>query len=164
MWTDTTENRAFVTELSKEIVAEVAPEELALFDQLVTDYYQNPAPPDLTHRADDDALGFGLGEVLTAASPAATAMVSAVLGFVMQQAINAFHDESSDFIRSKVKGLFKRDKDKDQPSAGDALPFTRQQLKQARELALQEATRYGMEQAEAERMADALLRRLALGD
>ena len=83
-------------------------------------------------------------------------MVSAVLGFVVQLSLQAFQDESSDFIRSKVKALFQRSRV--QTPETRALQFSKEQLRQAHQVALQEAIRYGMDQVEAERMADALLR------
>ena len=57
MWTDAPEDRAFVAELSRDVIAEVAPEEIALFDQLVAEYYADPTAPDRAAQADDDALG-----------------------------------------------------------------------------------------------------------
>jgi hypothetical protein len=164
MWTETAEDRVLIMELSKEVIAEVAPEELDLFDQLVEEYYDDPTPPDLAAQADDDALGFGLGGVLAASTPAATAMATAVLGLAVQMVVQAFQDESSDFIRGRVKALFNKSDGKEKPGGEEALSFSREQLKKAREIALQEAMKYGIDQDEAGRMADAMLMLMTLGE
>ena len=162
MWMDNnaSQNRELVAALSMDIVAEVAPEELDLFDDLVDEYYEDPSPPDMSASARDSALGFGLGGALAAATPAATAMVSAVLGLVVQVATQAFQDESSDFIRDKVKSLFGGKKVETTTDA--PIPLTQDQLRRMREAALAEAQKFGMSGDEAERMADALFRRMAV--
>jgi len=42
MWTETTEGRKFIQEISRGIVGEVAPEEMDMFDELVMEYFQDP--------------------------------------------------------------------------------------------------------------------------
>ncbi len=48
MWTETTEGRKFIQEISRGIVGEVAPEEMDMFDELVMEYFQDPTPPNLS--------------------------------------------------------------------------------------------------------------------
>lgn len=81
IWTESTEGRAFVKTLAKDIVAEVTPEELLLFDELVQEYFDDPTPPDLSTRGSDDPLGMDLGELL-AETPAIMAMVMSWLAFL----------------------------------------------------------------------------------
>ncbi len=163
MWTDSPEGRALVEEVSRDVIAEVAPEELDLFDQLSDEYYANPTPPDLSQRAGDDALGFGLNELLIANTPAANAMITVVLGFAIQIISKAAGDESSDFVRARVKALFKR-KGSAQPSQPAPVQFSTEQLRQMRAAAEAEAQRFGLDAADAGHMADALFRRMALGE
>ena len=75
-------DQKLIAEISKTIVGEVAPEEIDLFDELLHDYFADPAPPDLTAKPVDDPLGWGAGEVMVDATKATAAMVSASLGFI----------------------------------------------------------------------------------
>jgi hypothetical protein len=149
----------FISEVSKEIVAQVAPEEVELFDDLAAEYYANPQPPDLAARASDDPLGFGLDAGIVAATPAVMAMVSVAFGFVWQAAVDSFKTESQDFIAHKVKELFQGKK---QESAPKTLALTPAQLKEVRRLCIKEATDFGMCDKDAGQMADALAGRLAM--
>jgi hypothetical protein len=63
MWTDTPESKQLVIEVSRELVADIAPEELELVDELLDDYYAHPT----VHEAKDDPLGFG-SELLAAST------------------------------------------------------------------------------------------------
>jgi len=153
------EGRALVEGLSREVIGEVAPEELDLFDQLSDEYYVDPAPPDLTQQGGDEALGFGLGELLIASTPASNAMITVVLTFVIQILMQAAGDEGSDFVRNKIRALFGR--------KGEAEPpphFNRDELRHMRAAAEAEAQRFGLSAEEAGHMADALFRRMALGE
>jgi hypothetical protein len=159
MLTDTPEGRALIEDISRAVISEVAPEELDLFDQLSEEYYADPTPPDLTQNASDDALGFGLGDLLIASTPASNAMITVVLTFAIQILMQAAGDEGSDFVRDRVRALFGR--------KGQAEPpphFNRDELRHMRAAAESEAQRFGLSAEEAGHMADALFRRMALGE
>ena len=161
MWTNTAEGRNFVTELSKNIVTEVAPEEIPLFDEMVREYFQDPTPPGPSESASDDLLGFGLGGTLVAITPAATAMVSGVLSYVLTEVVKEVREESATAIKEKVKAVFTLEK----PSGevAQSIPtLTKQQLEQVKKLARKQAKAFGMETTMADKMADALVGSLAL--
>jgi hypothetical protein len=145
-----------VDEISKELVAEVAPEELDLFEELAQEYHANPKPPQAA-RGGDDALGFGLDAAMAAASPAVMAAVTACLGFVLQVATDALKDQTKTAVQAQVKTLFAGKK-----SGPAAINLTADQLARVRDLALGEARRFGLKKAEADRLADALAGRLAM--
>ena len=42
MWTDTVESQQLMGEISKDIVIQIAPEEMEIFDELLQDHFQNP--------------------------------------------------------------------------------------------------------------------------
>lgn len=177
---DVPEDRAFITELSREIVSELAPEELDLFGELVQEYYDDPSPPDLSAGGSDEPLGFGPGEILVAVTPAATAMVVAVFGYVLKAVVNQFKDEGAAYAKKWVQELFEERKKKEKKPAREAksedqeeavpaqivennpTPLTQEQLKYAHQLAVEEAARFGIGGSESQAMADALLRRLVL--
>jgi len=165
MWTQSSEGRKLIEEISKDIVVEVAPEEIDLFDELLMEYFQDPAPPDLSTKPKDAPLGFGLGEVLIAVTPAVAAMVDAVLNYLVSETIKAAQGESAALIKRKVSGLFnpeRKDETTSKPGRDDVVPLTREQLEQVKKLARKQAIKFGIGPDKAEKMATALIGSLAL--
>jgi hypothetical protein len=154
MWTETTDGRQLITDLSKQMVTQVAPEELDLFDELIEEYFDDPSPPDLSESDDDDALGFGLNEVVVAITPAAAAAASSAVGYILTEVLKSAQEESAAVLAKKVRKLFDP---KDKTGA-----LTTEQLRQIRRLALSQAKVFGMEAGQARSMADALVGSLAL--
>jgi len=165
MWTQTPEGRKLIQEISKGIVIEVAPEEMDLFDELVMEYFQDPTPPDLSAKPKDDPLGFGLGEVLVAATPAVAAMVNAVLNHLMTESLNAAKEESAEVVKKNIKMLFNPQKKDEKPAKKDdkeVRPLNKEQLEQVKKLAWKQAIKFGIGSEKAEKMANALIGSLAL--
>jgi hypothetical protein len=165
MWTDTPEGRKLIQELSKDIVVEVAPEEMDLFDELVKEYFHDPTPPDVSAKPKDVPLGFGLGEVLIAVTPAATAMVNEVLKYVMSESINTAKEESAEAVKKQVKKLFIQEKEHEKPAKkedGEVRPLNKEQLEQVKKLARKQAIKFGISEDKAEKMANALIGSLVL--
>jgi len=148
---NSSEMRDLLEQLSRDIVTNVAPEELDIFDDLVEEYYDDPQPPQPEEPTRDAALGFGAAEFITAATPAAMAMTSAVFSFAVQTLIQVAQNEGADIIRDKVKVWFGNGK---QPG------MTLEDLRKARLVAKAEAIRFGMSEEQAEQMADAFMKRL----
>jgi len=164
MWTDTPEGRKLVQEFSRDIVVVVAPEEIDLFDELVMEYFQDRTPPDLSAKPKDDPLGFGLGEVLIAATPAVAAMVDVVLNYLVNEIVKAAQGESAELIKRKIKGLFnpKKDEITEKSDEDNVVPLTKEQLEQVKKLAHKQAIKFGIGSEKADRMANALIGSLAL--
>ena len=165
MWTETTEGRKFIQDVSKSIVVQIAPEELDLFDELVEEYFQDPTPPDPTTAATDDPLGFGLGEALVAVTPAAMAVVNIVLNHLMTESFKAAQEESSEVIKKKIKALFNPKKIGGEPASRvetDLPPLSKEQMEHVRKLARKQAIAFGIAPARASKMVDALVGSLAL--
>jgi hypothetical protein len=153
MWSDTPEGRQVIGEVSKDIVGQIAPEELEMFDELLDDYFENPAPV----RTDDEGLGFG-GDLLVAMTPVVAALVEISITFVLSEVIKTAKEESTTFIANKVKAIFNPTKNKN-----GALPtLTPEQLKKVKELIRKEATRGGMKSNQAEDVALRITARLAM--
>jgi len=164
MWTQTPEGRKLIWELSKGIVVEIAPEEMDLFDELVMEYFQDPTPPDLSAKPKDDPLGFGLGEVLIATTPAVAAMVDGVLNYLINEIVKAAQGESAELIKRKIKDLFnpKKEEKTDKSNEDDVVSLTKEQLEQVKKLARKQAIKFGIGSDKADRMANALIGSLAL--
>lgn len=147
-----------IVQLSRELLEEVAPEELDLFDELATEYHANPVPPDRSARTRDDALGFGLDAELIAISPAVIAAMTACLNFIVGIISESLKNQGETFINAQLKKLFEGKKPTD-----SSLSLDTEQLRHVRKLTLHEARRFGMGKAEADKLADALIGRLAMG-
>ena len=152
MSTNNTTDRDLITEISKKIVADVAPEEIDLFNELLLDYFADPAPPDLTARPMDDPLGWGAGEVMVDATKATAAMVSASLGFIG----DATKDQSGSQIQHYLAA--KQQNPTIQPLLNP------DQLAALRQVAFVTASQYGMDGERAQAMVNAMLVSLMLGD
>ena len=161
MWSETAESAELIQEISMNIVSEVAPEELELFDELMQEYFSNPNPPAQQRSESDDTLGFGLSEFVVAATPAAAAMASAVLSYLVTEVIKAGKDEGAGLIKKKIKALFNRG---GQEEKAGPPPLTKEQLEQVNLLAGKQALAFGMEANLSEQMANALIGSLALAE
>lgn len=158
MWQKTAEGKAVIAELTKEVVSQVAPEELEMFDELIQDYFDHPAPPTVTGPATDDPLGFGLGEVIVAATPAAAAMASAAITFVLTVVIKLAEDESIELIKPRLKQLL-------QPAQKEktaSFTLTREELVRLKLTMHETVRRFGVEEAQANQMSDVFVSSLLL--
>jgi hypothetical protein len=161
MWTETTEVRKYIEEVSKRIVSEFASEELELFDELIAEYFADPTPPALSDSGDDDPLAFGVSEVLVAVTPAAGAMVTAVLTYVLAETTEVIKEESAEKIKKRMKDIFSPEKE-DKEDDDKPQPLTRDQLEHVKKLARRQAKKFGMEPDLANKMADALIGAIVL--
>lgn len=156
MWTETTEGRKFIEEISQGLVTQVAPEELELFDELMEEYFRDPTPPDLSTTTKDDPLGFGLAETLVAVTPAAASVVSVVLTYLLTEVIRATQEEAATALKNKIKAFFNPEQDESGPTLTEA------QLEQVKKLARKQAVQFGLNAKQAEKMSNALVGSLAL--
>jgi hypothetical protein len=153
MWNDTPESKQLVTEVSKQIVAEIAPEELEFVDELIEDYYANPAAP----QNRDNPLGFG-SELLAAATPVIAMALQTLFNFVLTEIWGSAQKEGTELIAQKMKTLLNPDKEKSEPALG----LTQEQLEKAKKLIKKEAIRGGMKAKKAEDLAMKIVGRIAL--
>lgn len=153
MWNDTPESKALITEVSKEIVAEIAPEELELVDELLDDYYANPE----VHEGKDNPLEFG-SEFLAASTPVVAMALHTLFGFIVSEVWGSAQKEGAALIAEKMKALLNPTKEKPEPGLG----LTQEQLEKAMKLIKKEAQRGGMNPKKAEDLALKIVARIAL--
>jgi hypothetical protein len=153
MWINTPESRQVVTEVSRELVEEIAPEELGFVDELLDDYYADPTVPE----SKDNPLGFG-SEVLAAATPVIAMALQTLFTFILNEVWVSAQKESAVLIAEKMKALFHPQKEQAKP----ALELTREQLEKAKQLIKKEAMRGGMKPKKAEELALKIVGRIAL--
>ena len=153
-WMSTPEGRDFIKEMARGTVVAVAPEEMDLFEEMTEEYFADPAPPTPGSGASDDALGFGLDAALVAVTPAAAAMASAVVGFLLNEVLDLTADRA---VEGVLRRVFNREKTPDTPQ------LNMNQLARVKALAIQQAVAHGLNEAEAERMASTMVGSLISG-
>ncbi len=72
-------SRQLIEDISRQVVAQVAPEEIDIFEPLLAAYLADPTPPDLSVTTHHDPTSMGLDEVLVAVTPAVAAVVEHTL-------------------------------------------------------------------------------------
>lgn len=158
MWTETSDGQKFIQEVSREIVTQLAPEEIDLFEELVMEYFQNPSPPDSSNHQKDNPLGFGLEETLIALTPAATAATEIAINYLLAEILKITQAENIEVIKGKLKTLFNGDRKVED----NIPPLTKEQLENIKRLARKQAIKYGIKPEKAEKIANALIGSLAL--
>ncbi|MGW0732339.1 hypothetical protein [Streptomyces sp. NPDC002851] len=142
-----------VRDVVHEVVAEVAPEELAVVAGLAQ--LDDAAVVRLLERGGGrrEPLGFGLGEIAVMAAP----VVWLVVDQAARQIGSAAADSATIGVRSLLRRLFRR------RSAEVTVPaLTPEQLAEVHRRVLEMAARRGLEEERAETLADAVVAKLAL--
>lgn len=159
----TVPDRDLVEELARQALADVAPEELAIFDETAEEYHQDPEGV-LTASGRDEAVGFGLDLALL--TPYLLAMSGAVLSYLVNTVGKAAKKESDPLISDWVHRLFRRGHRK--PEAGDTdqqsstseepeVHLSAAEVEEVREVALARAHDLKLPAAQARLLADAIV-------
>lgn len=150
----------FVSELSRDLVSEVAPQELPLFRAASEAFYKDPENLTAERPATDDMLGFGTGEAVALLTPVIIAVSQQVVLFVMEQVKKSGEEQGATLINETVKKMFK----KFRPARKDGpVPLDSEQLAQVRKMALKQALELKLSEQRARLLADAIVGRLAIG-
>jgi len=153
MWNNTNENRQLLADVSKEFIAEIAPEELEYVDELLAEYHENP--PQVSSGS-DDPLGFG-GDIMVAVTPVIAMALSAVFKFLLEEVIKSAKTESAALMAQKVKAFFN-------PSAQKpVVKLSQEELAKIKEIAKKELRRGGMNPKKAEDASLIIVAKLTLG-
>lgn len=149
-----------VGELSRDMLSEVAPQELPLFRAASQTYFKNPnAAPRI---GGDDMLGFGAGETMSLFAPYVLPAVAEVVKYLAGEIKKAFGEESASLIGEKVKSLFKKYRNPDD-SKNKVPPLTAEQLAQVQVIAMKEARRLRLSDKNTKLLANAITGSLAVG-
>ncbi|MGK4578980.1 hypothetical protein [Kitasatospora sp. HPMI-4] len=149
---ETTAGKTGLPEVVRDVVAEVAPEELPLVAALAAldeaAALRRLARPSTRQ----DPLGFGLGEV--------AALVTPVVWLAVNEAARQLGGEAASGAAKGAKAVARRLLHRREETVIPAL--TREQLVQVRQLVLETAAQRGLGEQRASAIADAVVARLAL--
>jgi hypothetical protein len=171
------EERRLAEELTREVIAETAPEEMVDFDRLVAEYHRNPSMTQGAPGGGDDPLGFGMDSgLLSLSTPLVMSIATQVIAYFRTEVLTLAKDEAAASIRQKIR-TFLQSASKEQPPGGAPVPaptaavaqepppqmdFSRDQLLKIQKIARSEAKRRGASEEEALHFANALIGRLAV--
>jgi hypothetical protein len=111
VWNETTEDRELIRELTRDVVAEVAPRELKHFDRLINDYFDNPYDAIVRGAPDDSPLGLGLTDPIFLSALLASAL-NVGLTFIFEIFRDAAKDELTTTLKESLRRLFGHSKAK----------------------------------------------------
>lgn len=146
-----------VIEISRDLVAQLAPEELPLFRVTSQAFLQNPKRVLAGQGAGDDMLGFGLGDAVALLTPAALAVASSVLTFLVAEMTKAASTEGKSLVQDTVHQLFKKIRSPTKSNGKQLPPLTTEQLVQVRAIALKHAHQMKLSDPRAKVLADAIV-------
>jgi hypothetical protein len=147
-------DRDLVEELAKQVLADVAPEELAVFDETAEEYHQDPQGV-LSAEGRDEAVGFGLDLALL--TPYVLAVAGAVVTFLVNTIGDAAKKESKPVIADWVHRLFRRGQDDVEAQSEPQANLSLEQAARVREVALARAHDLKLSDEKARLLADAIV-------
>jgi hypothetical protein len=158
--------RGLVEELARDVVSQVSPAELPLFRATAAQYFADPRRATSRREGADETLGFGAEAAVLLVGPFALELVKGVLTRLLGTVGNAAADGLASRLRRALAG--------DKPAPGPAVPerpadaqqldaqqLDAQQLALVRRTAADEARRLTLPEADASRLADAVVAALA---
>lgn len=147
-------DQELVLDLSREVLAVAAPEELVLLEETSREYFADPAAALQPDRR-DEPIGFGVElELLT---PYVLAVVTPVINFLLAIAVDAVRTEARPAIVAWVRRVLRRPALPGAPSTGAATAaLTPEQARTVRRIAYERARDLGVEEGTANVLADAV--------
>ena len=158
--TDLVEDQ-FVTELAREQVAQIAPQELPLFRTTSRAYFKDPKKTLEGQAGKDEKLGFGLEAGVVFLTPVVLEVTKVVVAFLANEVLKSVQTESSGLIRDYVKRMFKKFRPAEKEEQVKAPLLTFEQVTQVRKVAFERARQLDLPEAQAQLLADSLAGSLA---
>jgi hypothetical protein len=154
------DDRELIVTVSRDLVAAVAPEEMALFRPISTAYFD--APDKLSRKPGDDMLGFGAGEVVTVLTPVVLSVVADLLVYLRREVAQTAAKDATGAVDEGVRALFHRFRGGEHQATAAVPGLTHEQLVEIRRLAFEKARAMRLSEARAGLLADAMVGSLAV--
>lgn len=152
---------SLVSEISRNLISEVAPQELPLFRATSEAYFKNPDKVLTAKSGNDDILGFGTGEAMILLTPVALAITTKVINFLIEEVKRSAKEESANLVSETVKAFFK--KFRQEKEEGNKIPpLSSEQLTRVQEIAIKEARRLKLSEKNVKLLANAIVGSLAV--
>jgi len=147
-----------IAEMSRDVVSQVAPDELPLFRMNSTAYFKNPKKALEATQAKDDTLGFGIEAVVPLLTPIVIAVVSEVITHLEQSLSTHLASGAEGVVGGGLRSVFKRG------GKGTAAPaqLSPAQLAEVRDIAFRKARQLKLPETQAAMLADSVVGGLAV--
>jgi hypothetical protein len=150
-------DQALVADIARDVVKQVAPQEMPLFRAQSQAYFEHPARAPKSEDGRDELLGFGTGVEITLLTPVILQVTQEVLKLLaIELAKIATHDAAVSMDK-RVRGLFRRFRGVGDDVAGASPPLTTAQLRDVRAVAFETACRLNVGAVQAGLLADAMV-------
>ena len=146
------EQRALVHQLTRDVLADTAPEELSQFEASASQYLDNPGQK--IQQKSDEMLGSGL-EIIVPLTPYIVAAATQVVRFIAKVLSDAAEEELKPVIVRWVRQLFHHE-----PAPAPAAPLPAGLAERIRDIAISVCRDLGADQGDAAVVADAIVGRL----
>jgi hypothetical protein len=163
------ERQEFIVAVARDVITEVAPQELPLLSPISAAYFNNPEEALQSRTSKDEPLGFGAPVNAQFLTPVVLAVTAQVVSFLAEEVRKAVQAETPGVINGLVRRLFKklRSAEPDTPApdteaAASSAQLSAHQLAQVREIALEKGRQLGLDDNKAELLADSLVGGLAV--
>ena len=162
----TNEERQMISDIARNLVSELVPEELPLFRANSEAYFSDSGNALKSQSSKDNMLGFGPGDAVVYLTPAILEITRQVVAFVFEEVKKAAKGESAAWVNDAVKSMFALFR-KDKPLAHlethrAAVQLSAEQLAQVRRMVIDKATQLKFSEMRANTLADAVVGGLAL--
>lgn len=150
------EEQDLSTELSRDVLETLAPDELPFFDEVVTDSRNQRKVISAKRR--DEPLGFGIE--LSLLAPYVVAVMPTVIHFLGGVFASVAEQEAATGLKAIIRQLFRHE-----PSDGASkVKLTAEQGRQIQEMTCSQAMAVGLNRERAGLLADAVVGALAIAD
>lgn len=142
------EDRALVAELTEIALAQVAPEELAAFDETAEEYFADPERAvSAAHKGQAVGFGLELAMLTPAALAVGSALVQALISIVSERTLTA----GAKTISTQVRRLLRKEE------RDPEFMITAEQAARLRQTALAQAKALGLPEVQAALLADSFV-------
>ena len=146
--------RDLIAEMSRDIVADVAPDELPLFRMNSTAYFKNPKKALESREGQDEALGFGIEAMVPLLTPVIIAVVTEIISHLEQSLSSHVASSAEGFIGGGLRSVFKRG---GKAPAAPTAQLSPAQLAEVRDIAFRKARQLKLPETQAAMLADSVV-------
>ncbi|KIG08985.1 hypothetical protein [Caballeronia concitans] len=160
---DTAIDRTLIRDISRDVLTQLAPEELPLFTTISDAWFADPAAAQKASRNRDAALGFG-ADTVALFTPLILQVVSEILPMLGSIARKATETAVGEEVSIVIKNMFRRnDGSADVHANAEAAPaLTTQELGEVHRNVIAAGKRLRLAPAETQRLADAVVAQFVL--
>lgn len=151
------DDNQLIADVARDIVAQTAPQELPLFRATSVAFFKKPKNVLKNQVGKDEMLGFGVGETVSLLTPAVLVVTTEVVTFVTAAVKESVVAGGANLVSDFTKTVFKKFRTEEKKAADNPPPLTLEQIAQVRKLAYQRFLQLKLSDAQANRLADAVV-------